>query len=383
MAGRVFAMPDLGEGLEEGEIVAWLVGEGDLVMLNQPLVEVETAKATVEIPSPFAGQVTTLHGSVGDAVPVGSALVTFDGADAVDGGVDPADRDLPHPRAAVGPVVPSSSSEPATPSTGATATPAVRKLAKERGIDLSTIAGTGPDGRVTVEDLNAAGGWTIDTDSVETITPVRREIARRLTEVAAIPQVTTFRTVDCSALETFRRELDASPLPVFVAALARTCGGHPLLNASWKDDGIHTSRSVHVGIATDTQRGLMVPVLRNAHAMGIASIAAEIRRLAEAARGGHLRPEDVRGATIGVSNTGSYGSEAGTPLLNPGNAVTVALGVIQPRALVVKGEVVSRPACTLSLTFDHRVLDGAAAGRALTDLVALLQEGEGLRDLPR
>ena len=217
---------------------------------------------------------------------------------------------------------------------------------------------------------------------VLTITPVRREIARRLTEVAAIPQVTTFRTVDCTALEAFRNERDVSPLPVFIAALARISPAHPLLNSSWETDGIHSSRSVHVGLAIDTERGLMVPVLRNAHSMGIAGIAGEIRRLAEAARGGHLTPNDLTGATIGVSNTGSYGSEAGTPLLNPGNAVTVAMGVIQPRALVVGGEVVARPACTLSLTFDHRVMDGATAGRALTDLVSLLQDGERLRDLP-
>jgi len=185
------------------------------------------------------------------------------------------------------------------------------------------------------------------------------------------------------ALDAFRRELDVSPLPVFVAALARTCAEHPTINASWEDDVIHLFRSVHVGIATDTERGLMVPVLRNADAMGIAGIAAEIGRLADAARGGHLHPDDLRGSTISVSNTGSYGSEAGTPLLNPGNAVTIALGVIAPRALVVDGEVVARPACTLSLTFDHRVLDGAEAGRALTDLVAALQEAERLRDLPR
>lgn len=369
MGERVFAMPDLGEGLEEGEIVSWLVSEGDQVALNQPIVEVETAKATVEIPSPFAGQVTTLHGSAGDAVPVGSALVTFAVTDAVDAGV--------------GSVVPPSGSEAEAPSLGVSATPAVRKLAKERGVDLATISGTGPDGRITVEDLNLAGGWVLDVAGVEPITPLRREIARRLTEVAAIPQVTTFRTLDCSALEALRRELELSPLPVFIAALARTCASHPLLNSSWDEDGIHTARSVHIGIATDTERGLVVPVLRNAHEMGMASIAAEIRRLAEAARGGHLRPEDIQGATIGVSNTGSYGSEAGTPLLNPGNAVTVALGVIQPRALIVDGEVLARPACTLSLTFDHRVLDGAAAGRALTDLVSLLHDNERLRDLPR
>jgi pyruvate dehydrogenase E2 component (dihydrolipoamide acetyltransferase) len=360
MAERVFAMPDLGEGLEEGEIVAWLVAEGDEVALNQPLVEVETAKATVEIPSPFAGRIVSLHGSVGDAVPVGASLVTFD----VEG-------------------PPASGITAVGEETAVAATPAVRRLAKDRGIDLSTVWGTGPDGRITVEDLDAAGGSTRDVVEVNRASPVRREIARRLTEVAAVPQVTTFRTVDCSALEGFRRELEMSPLPVFVAALVRVCTDHPLINAAWRDVGIHEFRAVHVGIATDTERGLMVPVLMNAQAMSIADIAEGIKRLAEAARGGHLRPGDLRGATISVSNTGSYGSEAGTPLLNPGNAVTIALGVIEPRALVVDGDVVARPACTLSLTFDHRVLDGAAAGRALTDLVDLLQDADRLRDLPR
>lgn len=367
MAERVFAMPDLGEGLEEGEIVEWLIAVDDQVALNQPLVEVETAKATVEIPSPFAGRIVSLHGGVGDAVPVGSALVTFA---------------LSEEDASVDTVVSPSGTEAIPPPAKAAATPAVRKLAKERGIDISTVTGTGPDARITVEDLNAAGGWTVDVAGVEPINAVRREIARRLTEVAAIPQVTTFRTVDCTELDTFRRELDVSPLPVFVAALALACADHALINASWHDDGIHTARSVHAGIAIDTDRGLMVPVLRNAHAMGIAAIGTEIRRLAEAARDGHLQPNDLHGATIGVSNTGSYGSEAGTPLLNPGNAVTIAMGIIQPRALVVDDEVVARPACTLSLTFDHRVLDGAAAGRALTDLVSLLQDGGRLRDLP-
>jgi 2-oxoisovalerate dehydrogenase E2 component (dihydrolipoyl transacylase) len=366
MPKRVFSMPDLGEGLEEGEIVAWLIAEGDEVALNQPLVEVETAKATVEIPSPYVGRVTTLHGSAGDAIPVGSALVTFD---VEGGGGTDAEKETP----GVGKAA-------ATPA----ATPAVRKLAKDRGVDLSTVIGTGPDGRITVEDVNVAGGGSSgEAADVVSFTPVRREIARRLTEVAAVPQVTTFRTVDCTSLEAVRRELDVSPLPVFVAALARMCADHPLLNSSWRDDGIHMFRQVHVGIATDTDRGLMVPVLRDAQAMGAQAIGGEIRRLAEAARAGRLHPDDLRGATIGVSNTGSYESEAGTPLLNPGNSVTIALGVIQPRALVVGAEVVARPACTLSLTFDHRVLDGATVGRALTNLVALLHDDGRLRDLPR
>ncbi|HEX6399719.1 MAG TPA: 2-oxo acid dehydrogenase subunit E2, partial [Actinomycetota bacterium] len=171
---------------------------------------------------------------------------------------------------------------------------------------------------------------------------------------------------------------------VVVAALCRTIATHPLLNAEWAAEAILVHRPVHVGVAVDTDRGLIVPVLRDAGDRGIAAIAREIGRLAEAARGGSLRPEDVAGGTISVSNTGSYGSEAGTPLLNPPNAVTLAVGAIRPRALVTEGGAVeARPACTLSLTFDHRVLDGAAAGRALTDLVDRLQDAAALRELPR
>jgi pyruvate dehydrogenase E2 component (dihydrolipoamide acetyltransferase) len=181
MTERVFAMPDLGEGLEEGEIVAWLVAANDDVTLNQPLVEVETAKATVEIPSPFAGRIATLHGAIGEAVPVGSPLVTFA---------------LPDGDASVVPLVTTSVIE-TTSTAKAPATPAVRKLAKERGIDLATVTGTGPEGRITVEDLNLGLVEGGRHRQCRTDHPVRREIARRLTEVAAIPQVTTFRTVDC------------------------------------------------------------------------------------------------------------------------------------------------------------------------------------------
>ena len=374
MADRVFALPDLGEGLEEGEIVSWLVGEGDEVELNQPLVEVETAKATVEIPSPFAGSVAKLHADAGGAVAVGAPLVTFRVSDGPAGvaGVDVSEE-----------------ARPTAPGTGraVAATPPVRKLAKDLGIDLETVEGSGPGGRVTAEDVeraagNGAGG-TADGERVP-VSPLRRTIARRMEQAAAIPQVTTFRTVDATALEEFRAEVAASPLPLFVAALCRTIASHPLLNAEWTPDAIVVHRSVDAGIAVDTERGLLVPVVRSAHERGIADLAAEIGRLAEAARGGTLAPGDASGGTISVSNTGSYGSEAGTPLLNPPNAVTIALGVIGPRALVTGGGAVeARPACTISLTFDHRVLDGAAAGRALTDLVHRLQDPAALRELPR
>jgi pyruvate dehydrogenase E2 component (dihydrolipoamide acetyltransferase) len=236
---------------------------------------------------------------------------------------------------------------------------------------------------VTADDVRAAVGRSPARDERVAVSAVRRGVAEILTRQAAIPQVTTFRTVDCSALETFRSDLGVSPLPVMAAALCRIAGAHPILNAAWDGDSLVMRRDVHLGIAVDTELGLMVPVVRDAGGRGIGDLAAEIGRIADAARSGTLRRGDTADATIGISNTGSYGSEAGTPILTPGSAVTMAIGVIGPRALVVEGEVVARPACTLSMTFDHRVLDGAACGRALTDLVALLQDPARLRDLPR
>jgi pyruvate dehydrogenase E2 component (dihydrolipoamide acetyltransferase) len=374
MTERVFTLPDLGEGLEEAVVSAWLVAEGDTVELNQPFVEIETAKATVEVPAPFAGRVAKLHVAAGETLAVGALLVTFEVVERAD----------------------------AAP---ATATPAVRKLAKDLGVDLAHLVGTGPKGRVTREDVERAEGerpgtttheiplgdepghvWRVtSTTDVEPL-PVsltRRAIVDRLTEVAAIPQVTTFRTVDCTALVAVRAGLRVSPLPVFVRALAEVCRDHPMLNASWDGERILRFREVRVGIATDTERGLMVPVIADVGSLGITEIAAEIERLAGAARSNALSRDDVAGATIAVTNTGTYGSESGTPLLNPGHAVTIALGVIEPRALVVDGVVEARPACTLSLTFDHRVLDGATVGRAFGALVELLESRERLEALPR
>jgi pyruvate dehydrogenase E2 component (dihydrolipoamide acetyltransferase) len=381
MAERVFAMPDLGEGLDEGTIVTWLVSEGDDVSLNQPLVEVETAKAAVEIPSPFAGRIRQLHAAVDGVVAVGAPLVTFE----VAAGPEASDADDTPESALATDGVP----EPNGRALGTVAaTPVVRKLAKDLGVDLRVIEGTGPGGRITVDDVHAAsgGGPSTTVSSGVTRMPVtatRRAIAENLERQWSIPQVTTFRTLDCTALEAFRAELAVSPLPVLVAALASIVPAHPLVNAAWAGDAILLSSAIDVGLAADTDRGLVVPVLRDAGARGIADVVAEIVRLAEGARAGTLAAAELTGATIAVSNTGSYGSEAGTPILSPGTAVTLAFGVIAPRALVVGDRVEARPAATISLTFDHRVLDGAAAGRALSDLVDLLQSRDRLRDLPR
>jgi pyruvate dehydrogenase E2 component (dihydrolipoamide acetyltransferase) len=385
MAERVFSLPDLGEGLDEGTVVSWLVAEGDDVALNQPLVEIETAKASVEIPSPFAGRILRLDAEVDGVVAVGAPLATFEVAGEIAPAGGPGDGLAPR-EAATTPAAAST-----TPSTAKVATtPVVRKLAKDLGVDLRVIEGTGPGGRITSDDVHAAAGGTTEaapaTDervSRMPLTATRKAIAENLERQWSIPQVTTFRTVDCSALETFRGELGVSPLPVVVAALAAIVPSHPLANAAWGGDAILLSSAVHVGLAADTDRGLVVPVLRDADSLGIAEIAGAIRRLADGARAATLGPSELSGATIAVSNTGSYGSEAGTPILSPGTSVTLALGVIAPRPLVIAGQVEVRPAATISLTFDHRVLDGAAAGRALGDLVDLLQSSERLRDLPR
>ncbi len=398
MAERVFVLPDLGEGLEEGKIVEWLVAEGDEVTLNQPLVEVETAKAVVEIPSPYAGRVISLHGEAGVEVPVGAALVTFEvsGRAPEPGGAGGAtDRGLTPPSPTAG--------DAAAPTVGSgtvAATPPVRRLAKELGVDIETVTGTGPGGRVTERDVRLANAqeWEDKGPFVarqadmrapfeaEEISAARRATAERLSRVAReVPQVTTWRTVDCSALEGLRAELSVSPLAVFVRALADTLGRHPALNSAWDGEAgvIRRYTRVDVGLGVDTSEGLRTVKVRDVASKAIGAIAKEIRELAREARDGSVRIEDVAGSTITVSNTGAYGSESGTPILNPGEAVILALGVIAPRSLVVEGQVVARPAATISCTFDHRVLDGATVGRALSDLVALLESAERLGELPR
>ncbi|MFN2545298.1 MAG: dihydrolipoamide acetyltransferase family protein [Actinomycetota bacterium] len=407
MAERDFLLPDLGEGLEEAEIVKWLVTEGDTVTLNQPLVEVNTAKALVEIPSPFAGRIVTLHGSDGDIVFVGKPLVTFDvegPVSSVAPGPGPAAEPKPKRTAVlVGYGVeeeeppPTLAGVPARRERGdrpVPASPPVRRLAKELGVDLASVAGTGPGGRVTREDVekaSEAGGSVgpglspADAQEGEEHIPVRgtrRLVAEKMARSARdIPHVTTFLSIDGFSLDGYRRELQerfgerVSPLPIVVRALVETCKQHPKLNASFDADAgeIVLRRSYHVGIATDTERGLMVPVIRDADSKGILELATEIARLSEAAREGRSSPQELVGSTITVTNVGSFGAEFGTPIINAPESAILAVGVMEPRALVVDGEIVARPAMTLSLSFDHRLLDGAEAGRALRDLGDVLE----------
>jgi pyruvate/2-oxoglutarate dehydrogenase complex dihydrolipoamide acyltransferase (E2) component len=435
MAERVFNLPDLGEGLEDAEIVEWKVSEGDVVNLNQPLVDVNTAKALVEIPSPFAGRIVKLHGADGDVVKVGEALITIDiegaesqagkpaaetdaGAEApkreavlVGYGVNPeetAKRSRPRLRP------PGERKAPAAPAgTGPSAgrvaaAPPVRRLAKEMGVDLTVLEGTGPSGRVTREDVIKAAGTERPAaagaepsvamprfEGPEERIPVRgvrRMIAQKMARSwAEIPHVTTFHLVDATHVEALRRELTAqsgvkvTALSVVVRVLAEVCREHPKLNSSYDTEAgeLVLKQACHVGIATDTDQGLVVPVVRDAGGKGIVSLAGEIAALVAASRERRATPEQLTGGTITVTNVGTFGSEFGTPIINFPEVAILAIGTIKPRAVVVDGAVQVRSAATLSLSFDHRVIDGAEADRAMTAFRELLESPFRLGALPR
>lgn len=442
MAERVFNLPDLGEGLEDAEIMEWKVSPGDQIELNQPLVEVNTAKAVVEIPSPFAGRVLTLHGEPGGVVKVGAPLATFD----VEAGAPPSAEG--EAAAAAGQEATTDGGQPKREAvlvgygvdegerTGrrrprlrppeprdqgggeARGTPLVRRLAREKGVDLASIAGTGPDGRVTRDDVLKAAVETSASPSVARGAPsgeasvqapsagaasdaatqrvavrgVRRLIAQKMTRSwREIPHVTTFHTVDATHLEALRRELTeesgtkVSALSVIVRGLVEVCRSHPKLNSSFDEEAgeIVLRGSHHVGIAADTERGLMVPVVRDVDRKGIVQVAREMATVVEAARGGTATPEQLTGSTITVSNFGMFGSDAGTPIINHPEAAILGTGRIAERPVVIDGRIEVRRTMTLALSFDHRVLDGADADRAVSELRALLESPFRLGALPR
>ena len=425
MAGdvREFKLPDLGEGLEEAEIVSWLVKEGEEVELNQPIVEVETEKALVQIPSPYAGVIEKLHGDVGDRVKVGAPLVSIKtSSDAPEAGkrrevlvgYGPEEEgSRRRRRKKIGKAAeaePEPEAEPALPAK-ALATPPVRKLAKELGVDIDAVRGSGPDGRVTREDVTAAssGGPAPDEEHVASVTrlepvqrrgaakegpaeeripvrAIRRTIAERMARSdGEIPHVTEWLQVDATELMKLRDDLRSapeaegikmSPLPVLVKALIAALRRHPWINGSWDaaTSEIIVKHAYHIGIATDTERGLLVPVVRDADQLSVFEISREVARLAEAARNGTITPAELTGSTITITNVGSFGMDSGTPIINYPESAILATGAIAKRAWVVNDEVVARDVMTLALSFDHRIIDGAEAGRFLRYLGDLIEK---------
>jgi 2-oxoisovalerate dehydrogenase E2 component (dihydrolipoyl transacylase) len=435
MSQYVFKMPDLGEGTVDAEIVAWHAKPGDAVTEDQLIVEVMTDKAAVEVPAPVSGRVVSITGAPGDKVAVGSPLIVFDVGEGVaaDGGAgQPANVTLDPPN----PAVPSSTakttavaakSAPAAPVRAAAsapataparqgrvmASPANRRRAREAGIDLSTVAGSGPGGRILRDDLVAAGrhsaanpsaaaavsrpavqsrpaGANVSAEtSAETseikVIGLRRLIAERMSEAKRnIPHFAYVEEVDVTELESLRQHLNLSRpadagslsyLPLVVLALTKVLESFPQCNVLYDAERgvLVRHRAVHVGIATQTPDGLKVPVVRNAQSLGLWEMAAEIRRLAERARSNKATREELVGSTITVTSLGKLGGIASTPIINAPEVAIIGLNKAIERPVVHHGAVAVRRIMNLSSSFDHRFVDGYDAAAMIQALKELLE----------
>ena len=346
-----FKLPDLGEGLTEGEIARWLVREGQEIAEDDPLVEVQTDKTTVEIPSPAAGTVARIFVEEGQVVPVGTVLVAI-GDGAVSSATPPATPGTVRKAAPVPAPRPAESGR-------ARATPLVRKVASELGVDIDAIVATGLQGRVTEEDVRGAavGGGSSEADARrEPLRGVRRLIAEHMTRAhREVPPVTwveecDFGRVDLSLL-----------VPTVLKACALSLVEFPELNARLEGDEIVYLERYDLGIAVQTDQGLVVPVVRGCDSHPIEELSAEVTRLADAARAGKLVPEDLRGSTFTVTSAGKLGGLFHTPIVNYPEVAILGIGRIAPRPTVVDDEIVVRRLGTVAVTFDHRVVDGARA----------------------
>jgi pyruvate dehydrogenase E2 component (dihydrolipoamide acetyltransferase) len=396
MADQTFRLPDLGEGLTEAQLVAWRVEEGATVEVNAPLCDVETAKAVVVIPSPFAGTIQKLHARPGDSVAVGEPLVTITASDAAEPEATPGTLVGYGPGAPESGIRRKARTAPAVAESGADvrAAPFVRQLAKEKGVDLGQMTGSGPGGRITRADVEAAATSpaagspapatlpATDGERRISVVGIRKAIARQMVRsVSTIPQFTEFAVFDATNLMTAREQRKASghpmtPLPYFIAAVVKAVGAYPLMNSSWDEsrDEIIVKQAINIGIAVNTSQGLLVPVLRGADKLELTAIAEQSARLIEGARAGTLPPGQMSGGTITVTNVGASGPvETGTPIINPPECCVVAFGAIKPRPMVVDSQVVARSGAWISISVDHRIVDGALATEFLTALVAELE----------
>lgn len=460
-----FKLPDLGEGLTESEIVKWQIAVGDTVELNQVIAEVETAKAVVDLPSPFAGKVTALHEDEGATVQVGAPIVSIDVTEELSG--DDAAKPVPaadgadaaqEPKAANGkperqsvlvgygpaaendgrpkrrargaarpatdapveqtsPVAdgqgaqgsgvqgsgaPASSTTTAKPAERPRSTPPVRKLAKDMGVDLTQLEGTGKDGLITRQDVQAfadggaaepaqAGAAPADRRQGERevripIKGVRKHTAAAMVKSAfTAPHVSEFLTVDVTPTMELLAKLKASrafagykltPLTILSKALMVALARNPSLNSRWDEANgeIVQMSYVNLGIAAATPRGLVVPNIKDAEQLSLTGLSTALTDLTETARAGKTSPENLSGGTISITNIGVFGIDAGTPILNPGEAAILAMGAVRRQPWEYQGEVALREVMTLSLSFDHRMVDGEQGSRFLADIGAILAE---------
>jgi pyruvate dehydrogenase E2 component (dihydrolipoamide acetyltransferase) len=407
---KQFRFPDVGEGITEGEIVRWLVKEGDEVKADQTLAEIETDKAIVEMPSPYAGMVLKLHFKEKDIVKVGQALVTIgEKGEAATEAEVPAEKvatlQTGAAPASVAATAPASGSTTAPPGGPTQAIPKVRKFAQELGIDLATIQGTGPGGRITEDDVRSAkekpaekkAGIKVKAKydlygNVERIPlrGVRRATARHMREsLDKAAHVTHCDEAEATKLAALRGKMKAeaeakgiklSYLPFVVKAVIEALKLHPTLNSMLDEeaDEIVVRKYYNIGIAVDISDGLIVPVLKMADQKSVLEIAEEIQNLAGAARERALDLADLKGGTFSITNVGVIGGISATPVINYPEVAILATMKIDDRARVENGVVVVKKTLPLCLSFDHRVIDGAEAARFMKDLIRLLEEPEKL-----
>jgi pyruvate dehydrogenase E2 component (dihydrolipoamide acetyltransferase) len=359
-----FRLPDLGEGLTEGEVARWLVAEGDQVAEDQPLVEVQTDKTTVEIPSPYAGTVLMIVVPEGGVAPVGAVLVVI--GEEGEQLLRPVAPPPPQPAAAetVDPVV---SVVGAAPSAAVRATPAVRKLAQAAGVDLLGVHGSGPGGRITEDDVRRAAPRSGEGRRVH-VRGVRRLIVEQVTRAhREVPAVTFVEECDFTGVDL------ATLVARSLHAAARSLREFPELNARLEGDQILLLDRYDLGVAVQTDDGLVVPVVRGCDERGVEEIDAEVRRLSEAARAGTLAADELRGSTFTVTSAGKLGGIFVTPLINHPEVAILGLHRVAERPMARDGEVVVRTMGNVSVTFDHRVVDGLRAAAFCLDVIDRLQ----------
>ena len=388
MGKHVFKLPDIGEGVVEGEVVQWHVAVGDAVTEDDPIVDVMTDKATVTIPSPITGVVSSLSGDVGEKVAVGSALVEFDSDTAAATTSEPESAPAPEPVAA-----------PVAPSGKVLASPAIRRRAREAGVDLTQVRGSGPAGRVRHADLDAyiaadgavsgaaPSAYSTKRTGITEIKVVglRRKIAEQMAiSKRTIPHFSYFEEADVTELEALRQMLNASRdesqpkltyLPFIMLALSKIMPDHPECNAHYDDQGGVVSRhdAVHIGIATQTERGLYVPVVKHTEAMDAWQAAAELQRVAGAARGGTASLDDLTGSTFTITSLGRDGGLGATPIINHPEVAILGIHKARDMPVAKDGQVVVRRIMNLSSSFDHRVVDGADGAALVQHLRRMLE----------
>lgn len=363
---KIFTLPDLGEGLQEAEVVAWHVAEGDHVVADQPLVSVETDKAVVEVPSPQAGHVARLCAKLHERVKVGAPLVEFEGATHPDEGAIVGD--LPEKPKAPAPRTPTQGAAPL-------AAPAVRALARTLGVELASVTGTGPGGAIVAADIEAAAkAGRAPALHGEPLSATRRAMADNMAR--AHREVAPATVIDDADIDAWPADADVTMR--LVRAVAKAAAAVPAINA-WYDSRSQTVErraEADIAIAVDTDAGLIVPVLTGAQRRTAPELAAELRRLTEAARGRTLKPAELRGGSITLSNFGALGGRYAALVVVPPQVAIVGAGRAVPRAVASAGRAAIHRVLPLSLTFDHRAITGAEAARFLTALIADLQRSD-------